>query len=76
MICKFIKQEHINHLEYRLEQLSRQREVKVDILRARKDIYYLDKNEKPKKTKGYFWKQNTCNPHRHIPQRRSYCRYK
>lgn len=57
MICKFIKQEHINHLEYRLEQLSRQREVKADILRARKDIYYLDKSVKPTKTKGYFWKQ-------------------
>lgn len=57
MICKFIKQEHINHLEYRLEQLSRQREVKADILRARKDIYYLDKSVKPTKTKGDFWKQ-------------------
>lgn len=57
MICKFIKQEYINHLEYRLEQLSRQREVKADILRARKDIYYLDKSVKPTKTKGDFWKQ-------------------
>lgn len=57
IICQFIKQEYINHLKYRLKQLSRQREVKADILRARKDIYYLDKSVKPTKTKGDFWKQ-------------------